>query len=122
MGGGLIVFFVGSVFLFDLEGYSTPWGLIIGMTLATVIFLLIILGLALKARKQKVVSGVDTMVGTIAVVQDDFEDQGWVKLGGVFWQARSPVPLKKGQNAEVIRCEGLVLIVGPPRQKGDKHV
>lgn len=120
-GGGLIAFVVGSVFLFDLEGYPTPWGLIIGMTLATVIFLLIIIGVALKARRKKVVSGLETMVGTIAVVQDDFKDQGWVKVGGVFWQAHSSVPLKKGQHVKIIQCEGLTLTVGPTSQKGDKH-
>lgn len=96
--------------------------LIIGITIATLSFLLIIIGLALKARQKKVVSGIEAMVGTIAVVQDDFEGQGWVKLGGVLWQAHSPLPLKKGQNIEVVRCEGLTLIVRPPRQKGDKHV
>lgn len=120
-GGGLIAFFVGSVFLFDLEGYPTPWGLIMGMTIATLSFLLIIIGLALKARQKKVVSGVEAMVGTIAVVQADFEGEGWVKHGGVLWQARSSLPLKKGQNAEIIGCDGLVLMVKTPHQKGDKH-
>lgn len=105
-----------------MEGYPTPWGLIIGMTIATLSFLLIIIGLALKARQKKVVSGIEAMSGTIAVVQDDFENQGWVKLGGVLWQAHSSLPLKKGQHVEVIRCEGLTLIVGLPHQKGDKHV
>lgn len=121
-GGGLIAFFVGSVFLFDLKGYPTPWGLIMGMTVATVSFLLIILGLSLKARKKKIVSGHDALVGTTAIVQANFDGQGWVKVEGELWKAQSSLPLKRGQEVEVIKCDGLDLIVKPSSPKGDDHV
>jgi membrane-bound serine protease (ClpP class) len=120
-GGGLIAFVVGSVFLFDMKGYAIPWGLIMGMTIATLSFLLIIMGLALKARKRKIVSGYEALIGTIAIVQEDFEAQGWVTIGGELWKARSSLSLTKGQKVEVIGWEGLDLIVRPLTQKGDKH-
>lgn len=120
-GGGLIAFFVGSVLLLDLKGYAIPWGLIIGMSAASSIFFLLILGFAVKARKRKVVSGYEALSGSIAIVQNDFKGLGWVKVDGELWKARSPLSLKKGQEVEVIKCEGLELIVRPQNQKGDKH-
>lgn len=120
-GGGLIAFFIGSVLLFDLKGYTTPWGLIIGMSAATLGFFLFILGFAIKARKRKIVSGHEALVGTIAIVQKDFEGVGWVKVDGELWKARSPLPFKKGQEVEVVKCEGLELMVKPLSQKGAKH-
>ena len=116
--GGVIAFFVGSVLLLDLKGYATPWGLIIGMSIASLSFFLIIIGLALKARKRKIVSGHEALIGTIAIVQKDFEGLGWVKVDGELWKARSSSPLKKGQKVEVVKCEGLELIVRPLGQKG----
>ncbi|HUX78680.1 MAG TPA: nodulation protein NfeD [Alphaproteobacteria bacterium] len=112
-GGGLIAFVIGSILLFDLKGYATPWGLITGMTIATSIFFLLIIGLALKARKKKIVSGEEALIGEMAIVQNDFEGLGWVKVDGELWKARSPLPLKKGQEVKVIKCDGLELIVKP---------
>jgi len=112
-GGGLIAFVIGSILLFDLKGYATPWGLIIGMSVATVSFFLLALGLALKARRRKIVSGYEALSGRMAIVQKDFKGLGWVKVDGELWQARSPLPLKKGQVVEVVKCEGLELIVRP---------
>ncbi|OJW51285.1 MAG: hypothetical protein BGO67_12945 [Alphaproteobacteria bacterium 41-28] len=112
-GGGLIAFIIGSILLFDLKGYATPWGLIIGMSVATLSFLLLVLGLALKARRRKLVSGYEALSGRMAIVQQDFKGLGWVKVDGELWKAQSPLPLKKGQVVEIIKCEGLELIVRP---------
>jgi len=112
--GGVIAFFFGSVLLLDVKGYSTPWGLIIGMSGGSLIFFFILLGFALKARKRKVVTGHEALVGVTGVVQDE----GWIKVEGELWKAHSSVPLKKGQVVEVIHVKGLVLTVKPLKKKG----
>jgi len=92
------------------------------MTVFTVSFFLIILGLALKARKRKVVSGHETLLGTTAIVLEEFKGQGWVKVGGESWKAQSPGPLKRNQEVKIIKVKGLELTVEPVNTKGDKDV
>ena len=121
-GGGLIAFFIGSILLFDMEGYTTPWTLIMGMTFASAGFLLFVLGFILRSAKRRVVSGMDAMVGEIAIVQANFQDKGWVRVDGEIWKARSKVPLKKGQEVEIVKCKGLELKVRPLSHKGEKDV
>lgn len=116
--GGIIAFFIGSILLFDMQGYSTPWTLIISMTLTTICFFLIMIWLALSVRNRKIVSGFEALVGMTAIVQEDFETQGWVKVDGEIWKALSSVPLKKGQKVEVVQSKGLTLIVKQTNNKG----
>ncbi|MBY0500562.1 MAG: nodulation protein NfeD [Alphaproteobacteria bacterium] len=118
--GGLIAFFVGSVLLLDLNGYQTPWGLIIGMSIASISFFLFIIGFAIKARRRKLVSGSETLIGMIGVVQNDFKDAGWVKIEGELWKAHTPLPLKKGESVRIVKCKGLEVIVKPLDQKEAK--
>jgi membrane-bound serine protease (ClpP class) len=118
--GGLIAFFVGSVLLLDLNGYQTPWGLIIGMSIASLSFFLFIIGFAIKAKRRKLVSGSETLIGRIGIVQNDFKDYGWVKVEGELWKAQTSLPLKKGENVRIVKCKGLELIVRSLDQKGAK--
>ncbi len=118
--GGVIAFVAGSILLFDYEGYAAvPWNLIIGMGLFSTIFFLIIVQLAVKARQQKIVSGIDTLVGCIGIVQESFKEKGWVKVRGESWKARSLIPLRKGQKVKIINVTGLELLVEPFNNHGD---
>ena len=92
-----------------------------GMTLASAGFLLFVLGFILRSAKRKVVSGMSALVGEIAVVQDDFQDRGWVKVDGEIWKARSKTLLKKGQEVEILQGKGLELKVKPLKRKGEKN-
>ncbi len=116
--GGVIAFFFGSILLLNVKGYSTPWGLIIGMSAGSLTFFIILLGFALKARKKKIVSGHEALLGSIAIVQNDFTNEGWVKVGGELWKARSSLPLKKGQLVEITHYKGLELTVKPLNKRG----
>jgi membrane-bound serine protease (ClpP class) len=118
--GGIIAFVVGSVFLLDIEGYTIPWGIILGMTAVTVSFFLIILRLVLRARRQNVVSGLEVLIGTVATVQFDFKGEGRVKVGGESWKANSSVPLKRGQHVKIVQVKNLEVFVEPMTDKGEE--
>lgn len=120
--GGVIAFVIGSILLFDQKDYSPPWTIIIGMSVISLAFFLGVIGFAVKARKRKVVSGKEALPSTIAIAQEDFQTKGWVRVEGELWKARTTIPLQKGEEAQIIKCEGLELTVKPLKSKGQKHV
>lgn len=113
--GGVVAFVIGSVMLMDtsVPGFAIPWSLIIGVTIATVIFLLLVVGMALKARKRPVVAGSEEMMGALGEALVDFDEEGlgWIRVHSESWRAKCPQPIKKGQKVAVIGVRGLELDV-----------
>ena len=68
---------------------------------------------AFKARRRPVVSGEEQMIGSIGVMMDDAEREGWARVHSEQWQVRSAVPVRRGQPVRILRMDGLVLEVAP---------
>lgn len=116
--GGIIAFAIGSVMLLGTQGaLGIPWKIIITMTLINSVFIFIVVGLAVKSMMRKKVSGKEALIGSIAVVREDFEGKGWVRVESENWQARCVVPVEKNQRVKVLAVEGLLLIVEPIAHK-----
>ena len=124
--GGVVAFVAGAVILFDTEvpGYGIPLALIVTLALVSALLLFAIVAMALKARRQRLVSGDSQLVGCltpIIALQQDDAGSGWVQLQGERWQVRSSTPLHEGQQVRVIARRGLQLDVtaaqGPPTEK-----
>ncbi|ADH87041.1 NfeD family protein [Desulfurivibrio alkaliphilus] len=113
--GGLVAFIIGSVMLMDTTapGFTLPWPLIIGVTVATVLFLVVVVGMALKARKRPVVAGNEEMVGAEGEALADFDDQnrGWIRVHSENWLAQAKGPVNKGRKVKVTGVRGLELDV-----------
>ena len=109
--GGLIAFVIGSVILIDVPGYRVPYALIGGFAAASAAFLLLVMGVLLKARRRPVVSGREELFGATGRVLSDFEGEGWAHLHGETWRVRSAQPMKKGEQVKVVGIEGLTLEV-----------
>jgi len=71
--------------------------------------------LAMRARRQKVVSGIEEMLGMTAEALEDFDDagEGTVWVHGERWQARAAMTVSKGQKLKVRQVDGLTLEVEP---------
>jgi len=113
--GGIIAFVIGSVMMIDTDvpGYFLPWPLIAAITFLSALFILVVVGMAMQARKRPVVSGSEEMIGAAGEVIDDFAQEGWALIHSENWKVRSPVPLKRGQKVRVTAINGLVLDVAP---------
>ena len=113
--GGVIAFVIGSVILMDtnVPGYGIAPGLIAAVTLASAAFFIFVVGMAVKARRRPVVSGREELIGGVGTILDDFEKDGRIRIHGEVWNARSTVPLHKGQQVRVKSMQGLVLNVEP---------
>jgi membrane-bound serine protease (ClpP class) len=113
--GGAVAFGFGAVMLIDtdLPGYGIPLSLIAGLAITSALFTFFIVGMAVQARRQPVVSGQQQLQGSIGVVMEAFDQEGWVHIHGERWRAQSPVPVTKGQRVRVEGRAGLTLNVVP---------
>jgi membrane-bound serine protease (ClpP class) len=72
--------------------------------------------IAVIARKNKTLLGVDTLIGQTAVTRDPIHPDtagGQIFIHGELWQARSTQPIRKGESVRVTGREGLLLFVEP---------
>ena len=114
--GGLIAFVLGSIMLIEdtaLPGFEIPLALIAGMAVASAGFLIFIVGMLLRSRRQAVVSGREQMLGARGEALGDFDREGWARVRGEQWRVRSARAVRRGQRLRVTAMHGLVLDVEP---------
>ncbi|MGE5241131.1 MAG: NfeD family protein [Bacteroidota bacterium] len=119
--GGVIAFVVGSIILMDtdVEGYTIAWPLIAAVAVVSAAFFLGVVYMALKARRRRVVSGKEEMIGAIGEALENFRGEGRIRVHSEEWQARSDIALKRGQKVKVTAIEGLMLTVEPYNPEGN---
>ena len=69
--------------------------------------------IALKARRNKIVTGAQGLVGETGVAQTALAPQGKVFVHGELWDGVAPTPLPVGQLVQVRNVNGLLLEVEP---------
>jgi membrane-bound serine protease (ClpP class) len=113
--GGLIAFVVGAIFLMDTEvpGYGIPIPLIAGLALASAAFMILVGGMAAKARGRPVVTGREELVGAGGEVIEAAGDESWARVRGETWRVRSRERLAPGSRVRVTAVDGLILDVQP---------
>jgi membrane-bound serine protease (ClpP class) len=118
--GGAVAFVVGATMLIDTDipGFGVPIPLIVGLAVVSLLFVLGVVGAALKARQRPVVSGLEEMVGMIGVMMEDSNGDGWAHVHSERWRVRSKEPLGQGQRVRVTGRDGLVLTVTPIQRGG----
>jgi membrane-bound serine protease (ClpP class) len=119
--GGAIAFVIGSVILIDTDvpGFGVPFSLVLGLAAGSAAFLFLVVGMAVKAHKQPVVSGREELIGSTGEVLEDCEREGWARVHSETWRVRSTQALKAGQRVRVTAMDGLQLEVVPNSTKGE---
>jgi membrane-bound serine protease (ClpP class) len=69
--------------------------------------------LAVRARRNKSMMGIDALLGQIAVVVKPLEPTGQVLVHGELWEAHSPTPVPRDARVRVTAISGLTLTVEP---------
>jgi membrane-bound serine protease (ClpP class) len=118
--GGVIAFVVGAIFLMDTEipGFGIPLPLIAGIAVATAAFMILVGGMAAKARTRPVITGREELVGAGGEVIDAAGDEVWARVHGETWRVRSRERLAPGSRVRVTGVDGLVLDVTPESPRG----
>jgi membrane-bound serine protease (ClpP class) len=97
--------------------------LIAAVVVFSVLFVLGVSRLALRARRRPVVTGSEGLIGSVGVVLDgglQLEDAtpggapaGWARVHGERWRVSSAAPVAAGQPVRVTARRGLTLTVVP---------
>jgi membrane-bound serine protease (ClpP class) len=116
--GGVIAFVAGAVLLIDSDvpGFGIPLWLIAGLAASSVAFVLLVGGLAARARTRPVVTGREELVGAGGEVLQSGEGEAWVRVHGETWRMRSRERLAPGRRVRVTGVDGLVLEVKPEEE------
>ena len=110
---GILALVVGSLTLVDapIPEMRVHPATAISTGLAFGLITVFLLRLALKARRSKVRTGADAMIGLIAVVTQPLTPSGQVLVNGELWQAESIVPAGLGEQVRVRGLRDLTLLV-----------
>lgn len=67
--------------------------------------------IAIRARRNKVLTGPEALIGSIAIAQQPLEPRGQVMVHGELWFAESPAPVSPGERVRVRAVRNLTLLV-----------
>jgi membrane-bound serine protease (ClpP class) len=91
------------VHLFTALAVSIPLGLITAF----------LMSIAVKARRNKMVSGAQGIIGETGIAQTPLSPRGKIFVHGELWDAVSSADVPVGQSVVVRRIDGLLLQVEP---------
>ena len=113
--GGMVAFILGSTLLMQehAPGYAIAWPLIITAALLSASVFFAIASMAIKARRRRVVTGAEGLIGSRAVALEDFSGLGRVRVHGEVWQARAAGAVHRGEVLRVAGVDGLTVTVAP---------
>jgi membrane-bound serine protease (ClpP class) len=113
--GGIVAFAFGAVMLIDSDspGWGIPLPLVAGLALLSAAFIVLVAGMAAKARRQPLVMGLQAMVGAGGELVEFSGGQGWALVQGEHWKARGPPELRPGDRVRVTGLHDGVLDVAP---------
>lgn len=119
--GGVVAFALGASMLIDVEApeFRISQSLIAGFAVGNALLVLLIVRTALSARRRRIVSGAEEMIGAQGVVQDWSDGKGHVFVHGERWSASGAPDLGSDQAIRVVALSGLTVKVERDETKED---
>ncbi len=113
--GGVVSLAFGLTILIDTKvpEFTIAWPVIAAIVVASLAFVFLIVPIAVRAYRSKVVTGREQMIGARGEVLDWHGHHGEVFVHGERWQASSSARLAKGKVVRVTALDGLKLTVEP---------
>jgi membrane-bound serine protease (ClpP class) len=114
--GGIVAFVFGGLMLIDpgVTGYATSRTAVIAIALTSAAAIMGFGTFALKARRRRVVSGAEDMIGATGRVEAIDAGDAYVRLHGEMWRARSAqsgAAFAIGDRVRVRSIDGLTAVV-----------
>ncbi|HKD01988.1 MAG TPA: nodulation protein NfeD [Terriglobales bacterium] len=113
--GGIVTMTLGGLLLVDapIPEMRVHLWTALAISIPLGIITVFLMGIALRARRNKVVTGVQGLVGQVGVARTALSPGGKVFVHGELWNAVSSAPLAAGQTVVVRKVDGLELQVDP---------
>ena len=117
--GGIAAFAFGAVLLIDNDapGFGVPLWMVALSSAVSALFIIVVAGMAAKARHRPVVSGVTTLVGTTGELVEFADGEGWAQIQGDYWRVTGTGDLYAGRRVRVSGVQGSALQVAPEGQE-----
>jgi membrane-bound serine protease (ClpP class) len=95
----------------NVQELRIHWITAAAITLPFALITSFLLSIALRARRNKVVTGAEAMIGQTGVSVSEINPAGKVMFRGEYWNARAPAPISPEQPVTIVGIDGLTLCV-----------
>lgn len=111
--GGIVAFVIGSIILIDTEdpAFQIAKPIILAFATLSAIFMIVVLRILMRIRHKAIVSGIETLLGKTATVEDVYQGQPKIRIDGELWYVTSATSLAINDTVEILRAKDLVLEV-----------
>jgi membrane-bound serine protease (ClpP class) len=111
--GGILAAVIGSLMLIDVPHpeLRLPLRLVLAVVIPFALIMIVMVRLAFRARRTRIASGLDGMIGLKGYAETPIEPEGRVFVHGELWRARSKIKIATGEGVRVTGVDGLTLEV-----------
>ena len=122
--GGVFALVLGMAFLINTGpvGLGVNLFVSIGVALVTFAFFFFFIRKVWLARRQPVLVGDESMVGSVGEVRQELAPEGLVFVRGALWKASASKPVPVGSTVRVLGRQGLELQVAPENGEAKEKV
>ena len=122
--GGIVLLTIGGLLLVDAPIPEMRVHLFTALAVSIPVGLItaFLMSIALRARRNKIVTGVQGMIGELGVARTALVPEGKVFIHGELWNAVSTTPVPAGTTVVVQGIDGLQLAVAPSTQAAPAEV
>jgi membrane-bound serine protease (ClpP class) len=113
--GGIVLLTLGGLFLVDgpIPEMRVHLATALAVSIPLGLITAFLMTIALRARRNKVVTGKEGLIGEIGTAETMLAPAGKVSIHGELWDAISTVPIQAGERIVVRQVSGLTLRVDP---------
>jgi len=113
--GGIALLVIGGLLLIDapIPEMRVKWITALAVSIPLGLITAFLMSIALRARRNKITTGEQGLVGEIGITQTALSPTGKVFVHGELWNAISRVNLTAGERVVVQQVNGLLLSVEP---------
>jgi len=113
--GGIVLLTLGGLLLVDAPIPEMQVHLLTALAVSIPLGVItaFLMSIALRARRNKVVTGPEGLIGEVGIARTPIAPRGTVFVHGEIWNATSPKPIEAGSRVVVRRVVGLELEVMP---------
>src|SRR5205823_541081 len=116
--GGALAMVLGALMLVDTDvpELRVRLGTALGLAIPFALITSFLVSIAVRARRNKVVTGVEGMMGLAGVAVGELNPSGTVLVRGEYWNAQAPGHIAASDPVRVTGIDGLTLRVEPARE------
>jgi membrane-bound serine protease (ClpP class) len=117
--GGAVALVLGAVMLIDtnVPELRIHWSTAIGLAIPFALITSFLLSIVVRARRNKVVTGIEGMLGLPGIAVSELNPSGTVQVRGEYWNAQSSARVPASEPVRITGIDGLTLRVEPERPK-----